>query len=129
MADRCRGKRLGKGKGAGGIFDDGSSHAGFPSIAVNRWNDIMIGYARLGTNIYPSAAYRVKEWYRPEFASEQIFAAGQDVYTIIHELYHECDDAVSGEGDDQSGAFGAEVACGLGTGCNKKQPWHMLQRT
>jgi hypothetical protein len=63
-----------------GEIDDGSSFYGFPNISVNDFGDILIGYAKFGSNIYPSAAYRVKNCYDGRFGTEQVFAEGQDFF-------------------------------------------------
>ena len=42
-----------------GLIDDpsGVQFFAYPSIAVNRFNDVLIGYSRFSTNQYPSANY------------------------------------------------------------------------
>jgi len=48
-----------------GRIDDptGVNFYAFPSIAVNKWNDVLIGYSSFSTNYYASAAYSFRTFY------------------------------------------------------------------
>lgn len=56
----------------------------FPSIAVNQWNDVLIGYSSFSTNYYASAAYSFRAFYDPRnsLRNSRRYWPGEDVYGI-----------------------------------------------
>ncbi len=67
-----------------GRIDDSSGQKfyAYPSIAVNRFNDALIGYSSFSTNQYPSAAYSFRACNHADntFDLETIFKAGTSPY-------------------------------------------------
>jgi hypothetical protein len=67
-----------------GRIDDpnGVSFFGYPSLAVNRSNDVLIGYTRFATTNYASAAYsfRLASDPRGEMRSDRIYKPGEASY-------------------------------------------------
>jgi len=67
-----------------GRIDDssGQNFYAYPSIAVNRFNDALIGYSSFSTNQYPSAAYSFRACNHSDntFDLETIFKAGTSPY-------------------------------------------------
>jgi hypothetical protein len=65
-----------------GSVDDGVSSYAMPTLAVNRNNDMLIGYTRMSSLIYASAAYSFRAASDPlnSVQSEQILKAGEGVY-------------------------------------------------
>ncbi len=67
-----------------GLIDDtdGVYFYAFPSIAVNRYNDVLIGYSRFATNQYASAnyAFRFAEDTANTLRHDTIFKAGEAPY-------------------------------------------------
>jgi hypothetical protein len=54
----------------------------FPSIAVNRFGDALIGYSRFGTNQYASANYSLHALNEPTgtLESDYLYKAGESTY-------------------------------------------------
>ncbi len=67
-----------------GRIDDnsGATYYAFGSIAVNRFNDALIGYSVFSTNQYPSSAYSFRPFYgvQNEMDSSRSFKSGTDLY-------------------------------------------------
>jgi hypothetical protein len=67
-----------------GLIDDptGKAFYGFPALAVNQFNDVLIGYTRFATNIYPSAGYSFRLGSDPPntMRPEVVFKAGEAPY-------------------------------------------------
>lgn len=67
-----------------GRLDDssGATMYAFPSIAVNRFGDALIGYSRFGTNQYASANYSLHALNEPmgTFEPDYLYRAGQSSY-------------------------------------------------
>jgi hypothetical protein len=68
-----------------GRIDDSSgvNFYAFPSVAVNRFNDALIGYSSFSTNQYASASYSVRDFSANglnELQLPRTFKAGTDVY-------------------------------------------------
>jgi hypothetical protein len=83
--------RIGNGETNRWEIDDGSSHYGYPNIAVNDFGDVFVSYAKFRTNIYPSAAFQVKYYHEKDFVkdrftAEQVFASGIDYY-VFHDKF------------------------------------------
>jgi hypothetical protein len=67
----------------GRIDDDaGVNFYAFPSIAVNQFNDVLLGFSSFSTNQYASASYSFRAYYDPdgEFRLPAFLKAGEDVY-------------------------------------------------
>lgn len=54
----------------------------FPSIAVNRFNDVLIGFSRYSSNQYVSANYAFRSFKDPQntMQAERVLKAGEDSY-------------------------------------------------
>ncbi len=67
-----------------GRIDDnsGTTYYAFGSIAVNRFNDALIGYSVFSSNQYPSSAYSFRPFYgaQNETYGSRTFKSGTDVY-------------------------------------------------
>ena len=67
-----------------GRIDDptGKVHRAFPSLAVNKSNDVLIGYSRLSTTTYVGAAYSFRKGTDAAntVQSEEVFKAGEAPY-------------------------------------------------
>ena len=60
----------------------GSNYYAFPSIAVNKFNDVLIGFSRYSSNQYVSANYAFRAFNDPPntMQTERSFKAGEDSY-------------------------------------------------
>lgn len=60
----------------------GTNYYAFPSIAVNRFNDVLIGFSRYSSNQYVSANYAFRAFNDPAntMQTERAFKAGEDSY-------------------------------------------------
>lgn len=60
----------------------GTNYYAFPSIAVNRFNDVLVGFSRYASNQYVSANYVFRAFNDPlnTMQSERAFKAGEDSY-------------------------------------------------
>lgn len=70
--------------GVGRVDDSTGTRAySHPALAVNRAGDMILGYSRFGTDVYPSAAYAVHLANDPpgSLRDEVIFKAGEGSYT------------------------------------------------
>lgn len=70
--------------GVGRVDDSTGTRAySHPSLAVNRAGDVILGYSRFGTDVYPSAAYAVhlSNDLPGSLRDEVIFKAGEAIYT------------------------------------------------
>jgi hypothetical protein len=68
---------------AGRLEDtNGIVHYAYPSLAVNRNNDVMLGFSKFSTNDYASAAYAFRACDDPPgtFRTDQVFKAGEAPY-------------------------------------------------
>lgn len=67
-----------------GRFDDssGATMYAFPSIAVNKFGDVLIGYSRFATNQYAAAAYSFHALNDPQstLEPEYIYKSGESPY-------------------------------------------------
>jgi hypothetical protein len=67
-----------------GLIDDpdGKAFYGYPTLAVNQFNDVLIGYSRFATNIYPSAGYSFRLGSDPPnmLRPEVVFKVGEATY-------------------------------------------------
>jgi hypothetical protein len=65
-----------------GIIDDGVSSYAMPTLTVNRNNDMMIGYTRMNSSIYATAAYSFRSASDPvnTVQAEQTLKAGEASY-------------------------------------------------
>lgn len=70
---------------AGRLDDaDGHGHFGYPWLAVNKFNDVLIGFTRFSDTTYPSAAYAFRaESDRPStFRNTYVYKAGVDFFFL-----------------------------------------------
>ena len=60
----------------------GSNYYAFPTMAVNRFNDVLIGFSRYSSNQYVSANYAFRAFSDPlnTMQTERAFKAGEDSY-------------------------------------------------
>ncbi len=60
----------------------GTNYYAFPSIAVNRFNDVLVGFSRYSSNQYVSANYAFRAFNDPlnSMQAERVFKAGEDSY-------------------------------------------------
>ena len=60
----------------------GTNFYAFPSIAVNRFNDVLIGFSRYSSNQYVSGNYAFRAFNDPlnTIHTERVFKAGEDSY-------------------------------------------------
>src|SRR5437867_769099 len=60
----------------------GTNYYAFPSIAVNRFNDVLIGFSRYSSNQYVSANYAFRAFNDPmnTMQTERSFKNGEDSY-------------------------------------------------
>ncbi len=69
-----------------GRIDDplGTNFYAYPSIAVNQFNDVMIGYASFSSTQYASASYAFRAFYDPvnSFRAGYRFKAGKGIYGV-----------------------------------------------
>lgn len=67
-----------------GLIDDpgGTNFYAYPSIAVNRFNDVLIGYSRFSANQYASANYSFRAFYDPPctLRTDRVLKAGEGPY-------------------------------------------------
>ncbi len=61
---------------------NGTNYYAFPSIAVNRFDDVLIGFSRYSSNQYVSANYAFQAFNDPAntMQTERAFKAGEDSY-------------------------------------------------
>jgi hypothetical protein len=52
----------------------------YPSIAVNQFDDVLLGYSKCSSNVYVGAYYRFMPFYKTEFQSERIAKEGEGAY-------------------------------------------------
>jgi hypothetical protein len=66
----------------GGVND--TNFYAFPSIGVNRFNDVLIGYSRFSSNQYPSANYSFRAFYdlASTMRKDKILKAGESFYVL-----------------------------------------------
>lgn len=67
-----------------GRIEDATNFYAFPTIAANRFNDVLVGYSRFSTNQYPSANYSFRAFYdRPINAlrPDRVLKEGEEAYT------------------------------------------------
>lgn len=67
----------------GRIDDDtGVNFYAFPSIGVNQFNDVLLGFSSFSTNQYASASYALRTYYDPlgDFRLPAFLKAGEGVY-------------------------------------------------
>jgi hypothetical protein len=66
----------------GGITD--TNFYAFPSIGVNRFNDVLIGYSRFSSNQYPSANYSFRPFYDAPctLRKDRVLKAGESFYVL-----------------------------------------------
>jgi hypothetical protein len=74
-----------------GRLDDsgGTNFFAYPSIAVNRANDVMVGFSVFSSNSYPSAAYAFRggsDKFDALRSPYQIYGAGQDTYIRFSDI-------------------------------------------
>lgn len=69
-----------------GRIDDpgGTNFYAFPSIAVNRFNDVLIGYNRFSSNQYPSANYSFRAYHDAlnTLRTDRVFRVGDTQYVF-----------------------------------------------
>jgi hypothetical protein len=60
----------------------GTNYYAFPSIAVNRFNDVLVGFSRYSSNQYVSADYAFRAFYDNQntMENERAFKTGEDSY-------------------------------------------------
>ena len=65
-----------------GRIEDSTNYYAFPSIAVNRWNDVLIGFSRYSSNQYISANYAFRGFNDPinTMQVNRAFKSGEDSY-------------------------------------------------
>ncbi|MCW5850684.1 MAG: hypothetical protein KIT87_11475 [Anaerolineae bacterium] len=63
-------------------FTNGGLFYGFPSLAVNRFGDVLLGYSRFSAFSYASAGYALRSWSDPPNTLRDgvLLKAGQGVY-------------------------------------------------
>ena len=63
---------------------DGADMFAYPSIAANRYNDVLLGYSRFSSAEYPGAAYSFRVFDDPtdELRMETLLKAGQGPYYV-----------------------------------------------
>lgn len=72
----------------------GLKHYGFPSIAVNKSNDVLIGYSRFASNQYISANYTFRAGTDPAslLRGDSVLKSGEAPYTIgqsnVYDVLH-----------------------------------------
>jgi hypothetical protein len=67
-----------------GVIQDntGVTNYAYPSISVNKFNDVLVGYSRFSTNQYASADYSFHAYYEAanSMESDVVLKAGEGVY-------------------------------------------------
>src|SRR5207249_3072134 len=70
-----------------GLIDDptGVNSYAWPSLSVNQFNDVLIGYSRFSTNQYASANYSFRYGSDPPntLRSDSVFKAGEASYVNL----------------------------------------------